>query len=178
MTIDWSKAPDGATHWDPIDENWLRQFSGIALGWLTGKGWTEKGRQYPNNLSTMPRLVARPAWTGEGLPLPGTTIERLDIHANWVRAEVAYVGTDRVVLRDSSGQEFVPKLQEFNDASEWRRYRPLRTAEQVTIDQLALEERKRVIDEMFGSVSFSDADEARRICSELCDKGYRKQVTP
>ena len=38
-------------------------------------GWVEKGWKYPDDLSTMDRLLLRPQWTGEGLPPVGTVCE-------------------------------------------------------------------------------------------------------
>ncbi|WP_141231063.1 hypothetical protein [Pseudomonas sp. Irchel 3F5] len=183
--IDWSMAPDWATHfgeetedhvagWYRVDEIGIREFC------LDADPHKQKlCASYLDDFPAASSLHARLAvWAGEGLPSVGETIERLDINANWVLSEVMYVGTDRVVLRAPSGQEFVPKLQELSRPCEFKRFRPARTAEQLSAEQRVAEERKHLIDEMFHGLSHSNTSETRRICAEIFDKGYRKQVAP
>lgn len=174
--IDWARCPE-ATHFDPVDQNFLREVGEALLLFNNTRGWTVPlYTAYGLRIEDCHRpLIKRPEWSGEGLPSAGETVERLDINANWVNSLVMYVGTDRVVLRDPSGQEFVPKLQELADSSEFKRFRPARTAEQLSAEQKAAEDRKRLIDEMYQGLSHSNASETRRICAEIFDKGYRKQ---
>lgn len=174
--IDWANCPE-ATHFDPVDQNFLREVGEALLLFNIKRGWTVPlYTAYGLRIEDCHRpLIKRPAWSGEGLPTAGETIERLDINANWVSSLVMYVGTDRVVLRDPSGQEFVPKLLELSQPSEFKRLRPARTADQLSAEQKAAEDRKRQIDDMYQGLSHSNASETRRICTEIFDKGYRKQ---
>ncbi|MGN8259472.1 hypothetical protein ACLEJW_09080 [Pseudomonas sp. SMSB3] len=172
----WAECPE-ATHFDPVDQNFLREVGEALLLFNNKRGWiVPTYTAYGLRIEECQRpLLKRPAWNGEGLPVVGETIERLDINANWVDAVVMYVGTDRVALRDPSGQEFVPKLHELTESSDFKRFRPVRTAEQIDAEQRAAENRKRQIDDMYQGLSHSNASETRRICAELFDKGYRKQ---
>ncbi|MGH8463798.1 MAG: hypothetical protein ACRESP_13965, partial [Pseudomonas sp.] len=104
--INWASCPE-ATHFDPIDKNFLREVGEALLLFNIKRGWTAPiYTAYGLRIEDCQRpLLKRPSWNGEGLPTAGETIERLDINANWVDAAVMYVGTDRVVLRDASGQE-------------------------------------------------------------------------
>ncbi|MEE6442799.1 MULTISPECIES: hypothetical protein [Pseudomonas] len=172
----WAECPE-ATHFDPVDQNFLREVGEALLLFNINRGWTvPQYTAYGLRIEDCHRpLIKRPAWSGAGLPAVGEEIERLDINANWVNSLVMYVGTDRVVLRDPSGQEFVPKLAEFSRPCEHRCFRPKRTAEQLSVEQKAAEDRKRQIDDMYQGLSHSNDSETRRICAEIFDKGYRKQ---
>ncbi|WP_278439503.1 hypothetical protein [Pseudomonas oryzihabitans] len=94
--IDWSKAPEGATHWGPETHShracWYMQSAG---GWLfslahQGLGWLEKDHIEPYRLN---QLVARPAapWSGEGLPPIGSVCEMLshgEEESEWIEVQI------------------------------------------------------------------------------------------
>ena len=75
MNIDWSKAPDGATHCDINDKTSSMWMAFTHIGWFysTGKfGWL-KYCEDPDESSFMPRPTQQPPqWNGEGLPPVGT----------------------------------------------------------------------------------------------------------
>lgn len=186
MTIDWSKAPEGATHWDPIDGNYLKQICGLAFMWYGGgTKWGPKTWQYPEDLSTMPRLIARPAaWNGEGLPPVGVKIEisHKNAQPDWANpgfreTKIVAMGEQLMILEpDGSGHEKVAKIADYH-------FRPLRTPEQI-----AAEERQKEIDGMvyemmrsrtgFGTDQTNAKEIAIGYAEQLHKSGYRKQVAP
>lgn len=178
--IDWSRAPDGATHWDPVDRNHLQQLANVSLVWNIAMGWVSHQDQYPNDLSLCDRLVKRPpqepkmAWSGAGLPpvgavcvLSGQTACFKPIHPEWAGREVkiyahftadngaelaAYVSPDHMI-----GGVGVDKL-----------FLPLRTPEQI-----AYEEREKAIVEMLSGIDTSKPWSCAELAGLIHDKGYR-----
>lgn len=171
MNIDWNRAPEGATHWDPVDENWLRQFNEVALGWLSGKGWSRKGWQYPDDLSIMPRLIARPVWDGIGNPSAGVKCEihviGMPLH-QWEERTVLFLGAYHLCYADSAGDEWCAPLSELQ-------FRPIGTAKQIAL----AEERSKAIAQMVDDTNILTGIMSNRqiMASQLYDAGYRK-VTP
>lgn len=182
MNINWSKAPEGATHHHAqtaaTSEHWRKD------GFFCNVGFESDGWQLEPFPLPLTRYTARPAapeWTGEGLPPVGTVCELshpqkftqgtvleefpagtkmlVGGHANFGGADVAVV----IV----SGRHFtgttIPSL-----------LRPIRTPEQIEA-----EERKRVIEEMVYGAAGCERDgqntNAFLICGFLYDAGYRKQ---
>lgn len=97
MSIDWSKAPDGATHYAPkLEENdfWCSVFWRMENG-VGVEAWSIDNRtgelhhfNRPTWIeTTAKRLVPRPAacahasttWDGQGLPPVGTVCEFLSL---------------------------------------------------------------------------------------------------
>lgn len=173
MNVDWGNAPEGATHWDPVDKNWLRQFSGTCLTWLNGSGWSIKGWQYPHILSEMERLIQRPPqqpWCGGDTPPVGTICERNIEGDRWVRTKViAHYELGCVVAYQDIESPY--SLGWCKRASD---FRPIRTPEQIAED-----EKWKTVDEMLAILKIDEKDpEFRYICAALYCAGYRKQVTP
>lgn len=171
MSIDWSKAPKGATHFDPVDQNWLMQFLNVSFGWLSSEGWTTKGWQYPNDLSTMTRLVARPAWPSQGLPPIGTVCEVQDPN----EPSAWYVC--RIIAHDSEIAVF-----KFESEYPWMYdgqcsgcFRPIRTPEQI-----AAEEREAGIQSILDDYTYTEGPCTHKLttgqATRIYDAGYRKEV--
>lgn len=181
MNIDWSRAPEGATHWDPLDQNYLRQFGEIAQSWSElEQSWTFKDWRLPDDLSAMPRLIKRPSWSGEGLPPVGIYIEiRNPLHRE-VRAESEkFIGqkvrSAAVFRMSESGIDMVAVDGGSDLGCEVFRADmafPVRTAEQI-----AAEERENEIKAMlvFYRTYSGGSESPYRFCSKLYDAGYRKQ---
>lgn len=167
MDIDWSKAPEGATHYDPLDNNWLRQVVGKALVWCGGgTGWGEKTWQYNNDLSTIRRLIVRALpWSGEGLPPVGTVCENNN-GSYWVK--VLIVAHDIVDGENRAVFRFAGEGMESYYGEPASEFRPIRTA-----DQIAAEERKNGIRAMMGAIGFSRSVLSNKDCEILWDAGYR-----
>ena len=64
MGIDWSKAPEGATHWGPDTDKWIAGWYKIDEGpcffWMSGNGWV---LEYGGNKldGRIAELIARPS---------------------------------------------------------------------------------------------------------------------
>lgn len=177
--IDWSKAPEGATHaaltggvdghhvWYKIaDRGFHFMYSDeVERGWLTGNGG-------PTHTPMQERPVA-PAWDGTGLPPVGTVCEALNrLKEEWLKVKILdHEGTaPTAVCRDEKNRLW------------WAQdFRPIRTPEQI-----AAEERKAAIDRMtadaqldFSAGEFLNVREyVECVIAALHDAGYRKQVAP
>ena len=156
--IDWSKAPHGATHFrhDDPKSPWRMLKDGVWHAWFCGEWMTV----------TTPAehfYIARPAWSGEGLPPVGAVCECQDESFKWKPGTIVYVGQGDgaivAVMQADSGILIGEKGE----------FRPLCTPEQI-----AAEERRAAILEMKGHLSFSDYREAEQHCAALYDAGYRK----
>lgn len=167
--IDWSKAPEGATHWQPenlmLRAAWIKEVKGIVYFWMPGAAhWTE----YDRDMDDLGDLVPRPAdstgaWTGEGLPPVGEIIEWLD--GKFLKAVVVghHKGAVVAVDDDDPRRVFIGKKP---------CYRPFRTPEQI-----ADEAREKAIAEMveaIGNFGNLPAVSLFVICGILHDTGYQK----
>lgn len=166
--IDWSKAPEGATHFLPEQ---------VARGWVAcwyknvGGIWFARNKNdldwYPDNDYQevfIPLLIERqPEWTGEGLPPIGTVCEcRVTANAEWVRCEIvahkdhyaiAYVDENTVML------------------SQGIRFRHIRTQEQIKAEEIEI-----ILNWMVNRDSERGLRGLRGIAEDLHADGYRKQV--
>lgn len=175
MSIDWSKAPEGTTHWDPVNKNHLRQYGKVSQYWNIGRGWTEKGRQYPDDLSTMDRLIARPVWEGKGMPPVGSVCEmRIWPDGEWEKCTPAYYlqephdHSEQVVVYQHSLMGDVHYIIDPPCAGSIE-FRPLRTPEQI-----AAEERAAGIESLRHLLSEVPCDDYYAAAA-VYDAGYRKQ---
>jgi len=177
MSVDWSKAPEGATHFQPKradDDFWHAVFWKIvdgvgveawqvsndtdALGHYTRPTWTAE---------TMSLLISRP-WSGEGLPPVGVICEfRTGPGMSWSKGQVLAFGGKKVFYQDYGSHEWSRLYDEIE-------FRPIRTPEQIAAD-----ERELAITDI---CVVMDKDPSRPILREkagvLYDAGYRKQVAP
>jgi hypothetical protein len=183
--VNWVRAPEGATHWDPVDCNWLRQFGGLAFNWLETSGeWVKKGWQYPDELSIMPRLIARSIWSGEGPPPAGTVCELRQRSGGWGEAEIKYISQDVCVwlwVRPDAEVRQVEHGAELRNVE----FRPIRTPGQIA----AAEARDDAISRMVGFIKdhpskypgvthLSQLKIQEDVCIDLYDAGCRLQVKP
>ncbi|HHW2622886.1 TPA: hypothetical protein ACUT60_002773 [Pseudomonas aeruginosa] len=174
MSIDWSKAPEGATHYAPkLEENdfWCSVFWRMENG-VGVEAWSIDNRtgelhhlNRPTWIeTTAKRLVPRPAacahasttWDGQGLPPVGTNCEYRS-NDGWLQCEVvAHRNNAAVVLNHHYEADFVPPQD----------LRPIRTPEQI-----AAEERAKAIEEM----CFAEETLTVKQAKALYDAGYRRQ---
>lgn len=146
---DWSKAPEGATHFDAIDQNFLRVVGETILLRSGGMVWIESPHsQYGLRIGDCPRaLIMRPAelpevaapWIGEGLPPIGTTCE--------IAASSEYVTISHpegtvvkvyATFTDDRGVDlaaFVDAIGQVGGVATARCFRPARTPEQIAADK-------------------------------------------
>lgn len=173
MTIDWSKAPEGATHYctSSLDGTHWRDYSSeIGLYWHVGQ-WKSHLATSEEILSRGSSFVPRPAqWNGEGLPPAGTVCELVCDGVNQGVVTVMYISEQFAVCKNHKHQH--------EQGAKTRRYkfRPIRTPEQI-----AAEEREKGILLMAHDCghwwkSEKDTSCLPPIFSAMWEAGYRKQV--
>jgi hypothetical protein len=162
MNIDWSKAPEGATHATKEDSSWYRNNNGTWYfyhesnrGWVLS-GCSEEWREV--------HLIARPAvvaWRGpqDGLPPVGTICWLSMCMNQGDNVQITYIG-DGVFCykKQHTGKEF-------SGLTASALFRPIRS------------ERDKVIDEMVAiSIQKGNSLTRRELVEVLYDAGYRKGV--
>lgn len=164
MSIDWSKAPEGATHWEPsgpeFNEGWMKKEGNGWFFWGLGAEWKYGGDVSAEREAT---FEARPqeAWDGQGLPPVGTNCEYRSSDG-WLQCEVvAHRNNAAVVLDHHYEADFVPRQD----------LRPIRTPEQI-----AAEEREKAINQMISDAGYVDPKIGTFVAMRnLYDAGYRRQ---
>ncbi|MBD1590284.1 hypothetical protein [Pseudomonas typographi] len=161
--INWSKAPEGATHFDPVDQNFLRVLDYALLLYNSSRGWTVPIYTYGTTISECKRaLIKRPQWDSQGLPPVGEHVHIYDpegvlMYGAGEDGEVIAYIEDTAVVRMSYGLGcFTAKH--------------LRTAEQI-----AKEEREKVICDIARATGLRARDGVVEIATALYEAGYRKQ---
>lgn len=172
MSIDWSKAPEGATHWEPtgpeFHEGWMKEEGEKWFWWSEGtKEWVETFSVPAKRKAT---FQARPqeTWDGRGLPPVGTVCEVKHRDIGWVRCEI-------VAHKSFSCGGLTHAIAWIDentlDQSQGLRFRQLRTPEQI-----AAEERSKECDRIFAILSSVEREGNRSDMAEaLYDAGYRRQ---
>ncbi|ENC9802804.1 hypothetical protein ABLG07_005180 [Pseudomonas aeruginosa] len=172
MSIDWSKAPEGATHWEPsgpeFNEGWMKKEGNGWFFWGLGAEWKYGGDVSAEREAT---FEARPqeAWDGQGLPPVGIEAEVIwdSTDFAYYRAKILAHDEDRVVFRwcegDSKGQYGSCAVLNFGILPT---FRPLRPPEQI-----AAEEREKAIEEM----CFAEETLTVKQAKALYEAGYRRQ---
>ena len=171
MNIDWSKAPEDATHAgnSPYEKGVITWFKGISdpasRNYFMNEGSMNAWAISSENLSAWD-LIVRPkkqeAWSGEGLPPVNCFCEALDEDADcWVKVEIyahtEFMGEAHACAKNGTDM-FYGLAHEF---------RPIKTAE-----QLAEEERKSQI-EVMHKIYMEGASEHKGGLAALYDAGYK-----
>ena len=145
MNIDWSKAPEDATHAgnSPYEKGVVTWFKGISdpasRNYFMNEGSMNAWAISSENLSAWD-LIERPkkqdAWDGEGLPPVGTVCDMHIDDFGWITGTVVvHIDLDEPTAVAHNGREVF-----HGNASA---FRPIKTDE-----QLEEEEKKKVIDDM------------------------------
>ncbi|WP_324628483.1 hypothetical protein [Pseudomonas aeruginosa] len=175
MSIDWSKAPEGATHYQPESRDfhaaWFRLQGGKAREmWVVIPGGALEHIIDPTAFDeSMQNLIARPAepatWNGKGLPPVGTVCEVKHRDIGWVRCEI-------VAHKSFSCGGLTHAIAWIDentlDQSQGLRFRQLRTPEQI-----AAEEREKAVGDM--AMSIQGVPYQYPTLYALYDAGYRRQ---
>ena len=161
--IDWSKAPEGATHWVGGSWPWHKHIGDIAWYWKEDQQDWQQISLCASDVEDEYRktIVKRPdqAWNGVGLPPVGTVCE--DDAGNQVVIVAHHVNGVHAIFAESLDAG----LLYYGDAGE---FRPIRTPEQI-----AAEERENAIKDIAALIGGLWASEIE--CAEfLYDAGYRK----
>ncbi len=168
MSIDWSKAPEGATHWEPtgpeFHEGWMKKEGNKWFYWGKGSEQWVSARHYcdvsAEREATFEERPQEP-WNGQGLPPVGTVCEYLDANLEWYEVEI--FGIDKAQRRIfASPWMTIPYM----GCSAPECFRPSRTPEQI-----AAEERAKAIEEMCFAVETLTVKQAKA----LFGAGYRRQ---
>ncbi|MCO2196613.1 hypothetical protein FA389_08005 [Pseudomonas aeruginosa] len=178
MSIDWSKAPEGATHWEPtgpeFHEGWMRKVGDKWSYWLEGsKVWGLSGPACCVSAEREATFEARPqeTWDGQGLPPVGTvcivephnTMWGFSSTSGYERKILAYYG-EYVWLGHAETPLETTRIDKVD-------FRPIRSPEQI-----AAEEREKAISEMldlYNSAYWPMT--SKQFCEILFDAGYRRQ---
>lgn len=180
--IDWSKAPELATHYvvgsvSPFEmrdgDDWFF-WSTRSRKWVKLHGVFGNERFKEQALEIIQRPTT-PSWSGEGRPPVGVVCEVNPDKSGWRKSVISYVG-DGFIAWLQVGDLIVPEYGAFIDDCE---FRPIRTPEQIAAD-----EREAAIGEMVQAICLarcsldctplSPADEAKCASAALYDAGYRK----
>ncbi len=177
--IDWSKAPEGATHYLPSCKeyfaSWIKR-NGQYLMAIIDDGEDTKWGAAGEYSAKRDLLIARPQptpWSGEGLPPVGLRVEAAIPHATGPNCERSFIWIEGSVIayHEIKGKTYAwfaeddgfypPNVLEF---------RPIRTPEQIAAD-----EREAailvLIKDAGKDVATASFEQARRIY----DAGWRKQ---
>ncbi|HFT1366744.1 TPA: hypothetical protein ACHT38_003151 [Pseudomonas aeruginosa] len=170
MSIDWSKAPDGATHWEPngklFCEGWMKKEGNKWSYWIEGrKVWVSQTPACSVSAEREATFEARPqdAWDGKGLPPVGISVEWLSSANGWLGGRV--VGHDGSVAVVSHNDGYT--------GCHPHEVRPMPTPEQI-----AAEEREKAISEMLDLYINNGAYwpmTSKQFCEILFGAGYRRQ---
>ncbi|MFY8385474.1 hypothetical protein ACOWPS_20425 [Pseudomonas aeruginosa] len=162
MSIDWSTAPEGATHWEPagleFHEGWMKKEGNGWFFWGLGAEWKYGGDVSAEREAT---FEARPqeAWDGQGLPPVGTVCEyRHMIWPEYRPCEIRYISEESLVAYDDAQEQCYHTCDML--------FRPIRTPEQI-----AAEEREKAIEEM----CFAEETLTVKQAKALYEAGYRRQ---
>ena len=95
MNIDWTEAPDDATHWDALGGCFCNE-----QGWWIDEKYITRNHLYWGDRHYIPRPVepATTTWDGTGFPPVGTICECL-FNDGWVKVVVLSVNGDEAWVR-------------------------------------------------------------------------------
>ncbi|HCF1664968.1 hypothetical protein I5H11_19360 [Pseudomonas aeruginosa] len=171
MSIDWRKAPEGATHWEPkgteFGEGWMKKVGNEWSYWLEGSEvWAGVWADCFVSAEREATFEARPqeAWDGQGLPPTGLLVEwKSGLDHEWRRVTVLAYANGDAWLQPEDGDSFIVGNPE--------NFRRIRTPEQI-----AAEERSKECDRIFFILSSVEREGNRSDMAEaLYDAGYRRQ---
>ncbi|HHH9071325.1 hypothetical protein [Pseudomonas aeruginosa] len=165
MSIDWTKAPEGATHWEPtgpeFHEGWMKE-EGEKWFW-----WSEVTKKWVETFSVPAKrkatFEARPqeTWDGQGLPPTGLLVEwKSGLDHEWRRVTVLAYANGDAWLQPEDGDSFIVGNPE--------NFRRIRTPEQI-----AAEEREKAVGDM--AMSIQGVPYQYPTLYALFDAGYRRQ---
>lgn len=169
--VDWSLAPDDATHFGPSTKDWepcwMKKIGNHWYGWLypTDTKWDYLA-DASSNQSRISMLVKRPQpkpWSGpqDGLPPVGTVCEVkgcMSHYLQWNKVTVFAVRGKMVFFDMEDGRWGQTGSHEF---------RAIRTPE-----QLAAEQRETAIREIMDAAGI----DCRVTAAKLVDAGFKREV--
>jgi hypothetical protein len=176
--IDWSKAPKGATHYNPQCGEWYMVDSDCVSYWsYSHRNWLESAHWNARRAFCIAR-PSTPSWSGEDLPPVGVVCEAAIPHTGGPNNERSFIWIEGSVIAYyeikgktyawfSEGDGFYPPAV--------LEFRPIRTPEQIAAD-----ERDKAAHELFRTAwpethSWGDlSPHWQEAFYRLADAGYRK----
>lgn len=159
--IDWSKAPEGATHFNVSNLMFYRATGPNLEYWnSTVSKWKEAQGRIEEYASIVPRYAN---WNGASLPPVGTVCE-VDYCEQWHQCEIIANFQQRAGMVAAFTVDMGDGAKAL-DAFGSEYFRPIRTPEQI-----AAEERERAVAEM--KRIWTEAENSQFYA--LYDAGYRK----
>ncbi|QPZ69378.1 hypothetical protein [Pseudomonas aeruginosa] len=173
MSIDWSTAPEGATHWEPksyyFAEGWMRKVGNEWSFWSeVSESWVRGTLTCNVSGEREAKFEARPqeSWDGQGLPPVGTVCEYKYTHwPEYHKCEIRYISAASLIVYDHGQEQYYRTCDML--------FRPVRTLEQI-----AAEEREKAALEMAALMSGHEdrSKDCFKVLGEiLYDAGYRRQ---
>lgn len=173
MNIDWSKAPEGATHYAFVKNGWKNSWykvDGDFISCMLDDGqddvWSRREIDKQDRTQVLPRLISRPvapAWNGEGLPPVGTKCEAKTTRG-WSSGTIIAHGLppkENLAVWQEDGELIFWGVKEY--------FRPIRTPEQI-----AAEQKKVAIKQTIKDLKAVNGCGFYSIAEDLYDAGYRK----
>lgn len=168
-TIDWSQAPDYATHYDELAE----VFCNKRGYWCADCYWRADPGQEDWGTS---RYIPRPTstWNGEGLPPVGTHCAHQGTAHNLDWQEVVVLAHTEVCGRQVAVFQYA-NIVSYSSA---QYFRPIRTPEQIAADERLHNVRNacsaiaETLDDLRGKTMVERA--ALAVVEAMIDAGYRK----
>jgi hypothetical protein len=193
MNIDWSKAPEGATHYgmDPRCTStggiqWYLLESGkpYRFWWAGHANHWEVGAEPKEAPITDFHPITPSAWNGEGLPPVGTVCEFSGFNPEETLPTDPRVGDQVTVIAHFMSGSFEMAAFTFHAPPEFEYlqvaqgaygcFRPIRTPEQI-----AAEECDKAVQAMLAEFQHTGSLTSHyEVCEVLHKAGYRKQVAP
>ncbi|WP_223699759.1 hypothetical protein [Pseudomonas aeruginosa] len=165
MNIDWSKAPKGATHWEPngprIFESWMKNEGDSWFWWDEVEGkWRPSIPISEQRLGTF-EARSQETWNGQGLPPLGVRVTIFDdgdlVYGHGELGEVIAHVEDCAVIRMSYGLGcFTAKNMRTNE-------------------QIAAEQRRKDIIELANVIRDAGDGNDYVLAEALYNSGYRKK---
>ncbi|MBI7352831.1 hypothetical protein JEV04_15375 [Pseudomonas aeruginosa] len=175
MSIDWSTAPEGATHWEPtgpeFHEGLMKKEGDYWFYWVEGINKWFHGPSCNVSAERAAKFEARPqeAWDGKGLPPTGLLVEwKAGLDHEWKRVTVLAYANGDAWLQPEDGYSFI-----VGNPANFRRIR--------TPEQIAAEEREKAVQEMLALDEYPHGQDRGGMmsradfCRVLYDAGYRRQ---
>lgn len=167
MEIDWSKAPEGATHYHPGGDGYVEHW--IKPGFFCVTSF-EKDGWIKSSKDDLRLAIARPVcWTGEGLPPVGTVCEMQDGVGAWTKVEIFASHFEY-----AHGWDDNKRISYFSNFP--HEFRPVRTPEQIAAEARqtsAIDLYRAVMDHSGQNFSALPKDRQEHYL-KLVDEGWQK----
>ena len=174
--IDWSKAPEGATHYNPQCGDWYMVDSDCVSYWsYSHSNWLESSHWNARKVFCIARPTT-PSWSGSGLPPVGVVCE-VKLQEEWSLCEIiAHFQQPQAMVAAFTVAQFHGGKKLDSKIAEC--FRPIRTPEQIASDEReaaikrACEDIEKRMEGFNVQLSYSLA--IRAAIEAMIDKGYRK----